>query len=392
MSCNTCTICLDTVIGVQPIGAAYPCGHVFHQECWDGWVASQRSGQTKCAMCNRPSEGFSRLYLDFVGTNDDNVSLSSCSDANTAEQEKEDDETESPENDTTIEDSAEQDVIPGRSAKNALSVEEEDEEDEPPNNSSTDRPKVDADKYKKVAKQLKQRNKYLASQIMESSKSLEETKQFYQAECDKRLQFEREIVSLKEDYKYTHLALCGANLEATALKRQLAERESTLESTKASLDSLKLNLEKLQKSYDEGIKKARAASLAEVRQMLNEYPKLVQENRELKSRLSDAESKKISKATFPASYDRQPASDNKRKRDLLKELDQKTCTKAASSASDTRNDKREAEIQLCLQKSSCANALSRTLQAKRRRSPLDVLNSTGNTRRGIAPGFQEERK
>ncbi|GAX21504.1 hypothetical protein FisN_4Hh567 [Fistulifera solaris] len=380
MSCNTCTICLDSVIGVQPIGAAYPCGHVFHLECWDGWVASQHCRQAKCAMCNRPSEGFSRLYLDFLGTNDDNVSLSSCSEAG-----QEEDESSECEHDEAIiatnhEDSAQQDVkvIDGGSIQNANSVEE-------PSNNATGLHKNDTEKYKKVAKQLKQRNKYLAAQIMESNKALEETKQSYEAEWDKRLQFEKEVQSLKEQYKFAHLALSGANLEAAALKRQLAERESSLETTKASLDSLKATMEKLQKSYDESLKKARASSMAEVRQMLIDYPKVVQENRELKNRLNAAESKQLSKVPSKASHEKPPAIGMKRKMDLLKELDRKTSLKAANNVTDNKAEQREAEIQLCLQKSSCATALSRTLQAKRRRSPLDVLNNGGNARHAIPP-------
>ena len=127
MSCNTCTICLDSVIGGQPIGAAYPCGHVFHLECWDGWVASQCSGQPKCAMCNRQSQGFSRLYLDFIGTNDDNVSLSSCSDASSTAGEQEDKDDDAPQCEQEA-DSAEEDVIPGGSAKNSLTVEDDEPE------------------------------------------------------------------------------------------------------------------------------------------------------------------------------------------------------------------------------------------------------------------------
>jgi chromosome segregation ATPase len=378
------------VIGVQPIGAAYPCGHVFHLECWDGWVASQHCRQAKCAMCNRPSEGFSRLYLDFLGTNDD-VSLSSCSDASTTDQredessECENDETD---NDTNHEDNVQQDVIviDGGSTENAISVGEEKSSN---NQGSAGLPKKDADKYKKVAKQLKQRNKYLAAQIKESNNALEEAKQSYEAECDKRLQFEKEIQLLEEQYKFAHLALSGANLEAAALKRQLTERESTLESTKARLDSLKANMEILQKSYDESLKKARASSMAEVRQMLIEYPKVVQENRELRNRLKAVDSKQINKTSVKESYEKPPVGGMKRKMDLLKELDQKTSFKAATNVSDTRADHREAEIQLCLQKSSCATALSRTLQAKRRRSPLDVLNNklnnNGDARHGIPP-------
>ncbi|GAX24430.1 hypothetical protein FisN_4Lh567 [Fistulifera solaris] len=382
MSCNTCTICLDSVIGVRPIGGAYPCGHVFHLECWDGWVASQHCRQAKCAMCNRPSEGFSRLYLDFLGTNDDNISLSSCSEADQGEEESSECERDEAETDTNHEDSAQQDVIVihSGSIENATSIEE-------PSNSagSAGIPKDGTDKYKKVARQLKQRNKYLAAQIIESNKAVEETKQSYEAECDKRLQFEKEIHSLKEQYKYAHLALSGANLEAAALKRQLAERESSLETTKASLDSIKATMEKLQKSYDESLKKARASSMAEVRQMLIDYPKVVQENRELKNRISAVESKQMSKAPSKESHEKPAASCLKRKIDLLKELDRKTSHKAANNVTDARADQREAEIQLCLQKSSCATALSRTLQAKRRRSPLDVLNNGCKSRHGIPP-------
>ena len=61
---NNCAICLEG-LATAPICSVFPCGHVFHETCWHGWVASRLGSrqQTKCVMCNRLSAGSCKLFL-----------------------------------------------------------------------------------------------------------------------------------------------------------------------------------------------------------------------------------------------------------------------------------------------------------------------------------------
>ena len=80
---STCVICLEALVGSDmPIGAAAPCGHCLHVECWDSWVASSLGSRRdcKCPMCNKHADSFVRLFVDFGIVDNDNDSLSMSSD------------------------------------------------------------------------------------------------------------------------------------------------------------------------------------------------------------------------------------------------------------------------------------------------------------------------
>lgn len=86
---RTCAICLESLLqkssrssssSTAKVGAAVPCGHVFHFKCYKKWYSAQRrrhqrlpppqqqqdngdAFRTKCPMCNRLCENFVQIYL-----------------------------------------------------------------------------------------------------------------------------------------------------------------------------------------------------------------------------------------------------------------------------------------------------------------------------------------
>jgi len=57
-----CPICMEPIS--KPWGAVIPCGHPFHQSCWDQVVARHSELQPSCVVCRKVSTGFQRVYLD----------------------------------------------------------------------------------------------------------------------------------------------------------------------------------------------------------------------------------------------------------------------------------------------------------------------------------------
>ena len=79
---TNCPICLEP-LSSKTFGNTAPCGHYFHEECYNAWVASKRTrgvnGEyfTKCPTCNTPCTSFIRSYLDLDKMAVDDVSISS---------------------------------------------------------------------------------------------------------------------------------------------------------------------------------------------------------------------------------------------------------------------------------------------------------------------------
>lgn len=63
---NGCVICLEPLC-ISTIGAAVPCGHCFHEGCFESWRQSfteNQNGVVGCPLCKAPTNGLCRLYLD----------------------------------------------------------------------------------------------------------------------------------------------------------------------------------------------------------------------------------------------------------------------------------------------------------------------------------------
>jgi len=69
---NKCPICLeDLLYGCSEIGAVAPCGHVFHQTCFDSWAGVAKKAKVECPTCKFKCREFVRLYLSLLKPMDD---------------------------------------------------------------------------------------------------------------------------------------------------------------------------------------------------------------------------------------------------------------------------------------------------------------------------------
>ena len=296
---NLCTICLQSLSDAA-FGAVYPCGHVFHEECWQRWEASQLGRQRiKCATCNRRDVGFCRLFLDISGleengNDDDDDSLSSCSSsvgaaeaentttssgnasrneaevAQVSSQESEEQAKDNRANDddevVVIVDTGVPPVAPKRNKRS----------DDPPNNSKRDT----SSKYKRLAKKFKCRNASLESkheqlknEHQELGETLAETKQELTEQEEKH-------AHLEQQYSKTQRQWEGANLQIVELNHELRTVRETLSKEKSSKEILASKLEDIHVRYDVKLKRAEYTSVAE-------FKRLVDENQRLKEKLRE---------------------------------------------------------------------------------------------------------
>lgn len=62
-----CPICIEPIS--KPWGVVTPCGHPFHQSCWDQvvakhWESDDDAPQLSCPVCRKVSTGFQPVFLD----------------------------------------------------------------------------------------------------------------------------------------------------------------------------------------------------------------------------------------------------------------------------------------------------------------------------------------
>jgi hypothetical protein len=71
MDDNKCPICLeDLLYGRSPIGGLYPCGHVFHETCFDSWVKTKKKDKADCPTCKKKCQ-FVKLFISLLTSTDD---------------------------------------------------------------------------------------------------------------------------------------------------------------------------------------------------------------------------------------------------------------------------------------------------------------------------------
>lgn len=69
---NKCPICLeDLLFTCSTIGTISPCGHVFHQICFDSWTKAKKKSKVECPTCLTKCNGFVRLYLSLLKPEED---------------------------------------------------------------------------------------------------------------------------------------------------------------------------------------------------------------------------------------------------------------------------------------------------------------------------------
>jgi hypothetical protein len=54
---DDCVVCLDCIGPGDTVRELRKCGHVFHKECIDPWLAMQAVGRHACPMCRQQLDG-----------------------------------------------------------------------------------------------------------------------------------------------------------------------------------------------------------------------------------------------------------------------------------------------------------------------------------------------
>jgi len=320
------------------IGATVPCGHLYHYDCFDSWRASQAARRSshdstvKCPTCNVKTKDFTRLYLDVTSINgficqraggdEDDISLSSIEDDDEDESEENNDKhehdksltaqdptnnehekfinhEESISNEIEIVGTYVQEEKKVKRSTETLTTREQQSvevvvdltispsKQQPASTISSqnnDDPR-EIQRVTRIAKKFKrqflQKNLQYKEQYNEKRKISDRVRQ-----VDKELlEMQGGMDELDRDQKITILHLKESRL---SLQRTLTERDMLksqylmMEEGKSKLDD---QLKKCHLYYEKELDKARMKSMSEVQQILEEHPKVVEENRTLKKQL-----------------------------------------------------------------------------------------------------------
>jgi len=314
---NQCSICLESLADPhQQVGAVVPCGHCLHTACWDGWVASRmtaynsygNSGAVKCPNCNTASVTFVRLFADFGGAavqddddDDDDWSLSS----HEQEQMEEEDENQVVEETPAVQEEQEEPPVVRVVEKEVIVIDSDDEEEEEaedePNNSSsksstnnnnnpttttTTTARTDKEnKYKRKAKEFKQRVAQLQGEqklhYSEKQKILDQIRD----QKEEIGALEEELEELTTVHDGCQRTMERLRLQVTELNRKLEETTKSLRTSQNEATQRQKDLEDLDARYKLRMKQASASSMAEVQRLLEENPRLQRENKELREKV-----------------------------------------------------------------------------------------------------------
>lgn len=329
---HTCPICLEPIF--QPasfdtdangnptggsnrfnIGATVPCGHLYHYDCFGSWQASRSYGAVKCPTCNVQTENFVRLYLD-VGSlagaqchlaEDDDISLSSVEDDNHVDDENHENDDRGDEEGKT-EEPKEQDSNNGDENDDVVDLTKSPQSPErkPLHPSKTtasgdhnDRSQVR--RFARIAKKFKRQ--YL-------QKSAQYKEQYTQKRklADRARQAEGELSSIQEelteferDRELTELKMNESRLDLIRTQQErdtLKFRYSGMAKEKSRAET---QLRECRSHYTKELEMARAKSMSEVQEILEEHPKVVEENRVLKQRLQKL-NRSLSRGDSMSSY------------------------------------------------------------------------------------------
>ena len=287
---NSCSICLEPLACAElRVGAVVPCGHCLHIPCFEQWRASRLQShggnRVKCPMCNSVSSGFVRLFMDFgTASIEDDASDDSSLSSNEEEQEHVEDTNNDGDGDPSDNDEAN---IANNDAREVIVI---DDDDDGATASSAPKPASAVagnkeKKYKRRAKQLKRRVAQLqADKEQQGNEKCNLIKkmnaQKEELEClEQELE---EATYLREGHQRT---VEGLKLQVTQFKRELTETSKKLATVQLTSDQLQKQLDQLEARYRQKFERASAASMKEVQQLLQERPKIVAENRELKEKV-----------------------------------------------------------------------------------------------------------
>jgi Ring finger domain len=257
---NSCAICLDP-LSSKSAGTCVPCGHCFHVECFDGWKAASHSKQSsKCPTCNTKAKTFCRLYLDFNQNNNandsesDSVSEESCEGSN-------DGEFVEREREVT-------DLTCSRGMSNNS------------RNKYKEKLRRLKDLYSRTNAQLKEKteeHRNLSSVCEKNRVELSDVTNSFHQEIEIRTALERKNESL--------------NLQCIRLKNEIKESLQKIKDENKAARTISSKLKMLEDSYQRDIANAQANSLKEVKGILEQYPKVVNENKVLKEIIRNKDDK-----------------------------------------------------------------------------------------------------
>lgn len=321
-STNTCCICLCTLASVDPdetdapaVGACVPCGHCFHQPCFENWARHQRHAQNvKCPTCNGKSTGFVKLFLDlgnpetFIDDDDDSVSsleeddhLSvtlSSSKLRIAENQDESDSQPQTQEVNSNDEHRDDNADPQMEESQPEMVVIDDEDDDsvrlrasttcPKSLAKTSRtgqllpPDHEGNKYRSKFNRAKRRIKKLETHLASSAKQYQTVTENLENAVLAKTVMHEEFGKLEQAHDRIERKMHEIHLDLTRTKRERKEALEQIQELRRELDRTNTKLSEQKTHFEQHLERARVDSLSEVKGILAIYPKLTTENKALK--------------------------------------------------------------------------------------------------------------
>mmetsp|Transcript_21282 Transcript_21282/g.50322 ORF Transcript_21282/g.50322 Transcript_21282/m.50322 type:complete len:531 (+) Transcript_21282:295-1887(+) len=411
------------------IGAAVPCGHLFHYECFSMWQASRVYGSVKCPTCNVQTQNCVRLYLDVAALGgahcglggEDDISLSSIEDDAIGNDDEDGAETTRPlDNDGDKPDES----VAQRATKAANASFVDLTESAPvsplgegshsvtdecqvrrgqhtaqreqsrsascrsrkrPAPTTTNHPEPEDDEQikkltrlaKKFKRQCLQKNAQYKEQYAEKRK-ISDRVRCVENEL-KTIKAQRE--HLEREREATTLQLNESRLIYYRIQRERDNLESHYKSAKQETSKMEEQLRDCRSRYEKELERVRVKSMSEVQQILDDHPKVVEENRFLKQRLQ-----KLNRGRAPSSNNGFSRSASKDRNKALREMDQKinslpqTMPSSSSSSSPTTTTTKTATATATIQRRD--SGPTRRKLTNQNSLAVKQNNSTVNINRG----------
>lgn len=339
---NTCVICLESLLEGEGFGAAVPCGHCFHTECFDKWTASRMGSlagrSIKCPMCNNPTTDFcSKIFVDLKAfeekINYDDLSLSSN------EEFCEVDNIEHEDN-RYVSDACHNDSDQLQSDK-PIEIDLTTTEAVERETKCVVKSQRDDGKYKKMAKQLKRKVTMFESNRKKQAEEQQKLLKRYELERIEREKLFKYVEGLETEKQSYETKMQGVNLELIQVTRLKEKALVDLRTAREKASKAESMLDDVQRRCTKEIERAHTKNMAEFRSILEQQPKLTHENqllREANSRLSKIIRKEECGNDTERKTDKK-AKNNSRKvakmlRNVSEELQQQKSTEKSRSKND----------------------------------------------------------
>ena len=269
---NTCLICLEP-LSAGSIGTTVPCGHCFHEKCFQGWERSRSSSScVKCPSCNRDHVQFIKVYIDFeniktVTLDADDVSTSSSSD-----------ESQGSRNDKS--------ATCGKPLPEVVDLVSEPALSAPAVNNRHDQLVKYKRKYKCLKRRIQQLEKKTKKLGDQRRQWIDEKEQLEQ-KCS---EFEEEVIDLNGLRLKDTLELERLRFKEIQLEKQCTLTKTRLQACEKLAEEATSELKAIKEIHAAEIEKVQLSSMSEVRRMASDYPKVLLENRSLKEKIQRLES------------------------------------------------------------------------------------------------------